>query len=230
MKIAIHQPNYFPWLGYFIKIHQSDVFIFHDNVQLNYRSYTRRCYLKGEQGEKILSLKTDPKEAAKIFHYNIDDAEHQFSNHLYIISSLYRRTKYYDEVFPFVQNLLLKASKIEILSQANAFLIEALCDKLDIKTKFYFSSEANFSSTKDAHNLALVKWKSGQTYLSGTGAKKYQSEEIYKENNIQLVYLDTYKYLTQIEAPIGFNPTLSVLDTLFQFGTAFTKQTINSFN
>jgi hypothetical protein len=46
MTIAIHQPNYLPWLGYFYKIYASDVFVFHDAVEFSKASYTKRCKIR----------------------------------------------------------------------------------------------------------------------------------------------------------------------------------------
>ena len=34
MIVSIHQPNYLPWLGFFNKIKQSDLFILFDDVQI----------------------------------------------------------------------------------------------------------------------------------------------------------------------------------------------------
>ena len=40
--VAIHQPNYLPWLGYFAKISEADEFVFLDDVQYSKNSYTNR--------------------------------------------------------------------------------------------------------------------------------------------------------------------------------------------
>jgi hypothetical protein len=33
MTVAIHQPNYIPWLGFFHKMKNSDIFVLLDNVK-----------------------------------------------------------------------------------------------------------------------------------------------------------------------------------------------------
>jgi len=50
--VSIHQPNYFPWLGYFYKIVNSDVFVFLDNVQFSKNSYINRVQIYGKD-EKV---------------------------------------------------------------------------------------------------------------------------------------------------------------------------------
>ena len=44
--IAIHQPNYIPWLGYFYKIYESDIFVFLDDVQFSNKGMQNYHYIK----------------------------------------------------------------------------------------------------------------------------------------------------------------------------------------
>ena len=51
ITVSIHQPNYLPWLGYFRKIAQSDVFVFFDNVQMPIgKSLVTRNRIKARAG------------------------------------------------------------------------------------------------------------------------------------------------------------------------------------
>ncbi len=54
LTIAIHQPNYLPWMGYFYKMLNSDVFVLLDNVQCPKSSPAARNYIKGKDGKRVL--------------------------------------------------------------------------------------------------------------------------------------------------------------------------------
>ena len=54
--VAIHQPNFLPWIGYFYKIVKSDIFVFLDNVQYTKNSFINRNKIKTSQGEMWLTV------------------------------------------------------------------------------------------------------------------------------------------------------------------------------
>ena len=43
--IAIHQPNFMPWVGYFYKIAKADKFVLLDNAQFSKNSYINRSQI-----------------------------------------------------------------------------------------------------------------------------------------------------------------------------------------
>lgn len=47
MKVAIHQPNFLPWRGFFEKARAADVFVLLDDVQFSKGSYTNRTRTQG---------------------------------------------------------------------------------------------------------------------------------------------------------------------------------------
>ena len=55
-KLAIMQPTYLPWIGYFNLIHKSDIFVFLDSVQLTKRSWQVRNKIKDMSGELFLTI------------------------------------------------------------------------------------------------------------------------------------------------------------------------------
>ena len=57
--VAIMQPTYMPWLGYFSMIDQVDEFIFLDNVQLVDRSWQVRNKIKFNEKEKMINIPVD---------------------------------------------------------------------------------------------------------------------------------------------------------------------------
>ena len=56
MIVGIHQPNFFPWLGFFDKMVHCDVFILLDDVQFIKRGYQNRVQLKYPTGSNWFTL------------------------------------------------------------------------------------------------------------------------------------------------------------------------------
>ena len=54
--LAISQPTYLPWCGYFDMIDQADYFVLYDDVQLTKRSWQVRNRIKSVKGELFLTL------------------------------------------------------------------------------------------------------------------------------------------------------------------------------
>ena len=62
MMVAIHQPHYFPWLGYLAKMASVDKFILMDTVQLEKRSYMHRNRIIDPDGEvRYLNISCEKK-------------------------------------------------------------------------------------------------------------------------------------------------------------------------
>ena len=55
-RIAIMQPTYLPWCGYFGLLDYVDQFVFLDNVQYSHRSWQQRNRIKGPSGEILLTV------------------------------------------------------------------------------------------------------------------------------------------------------------------------------
>ena len=80
MIVAIHQPQYLPWLGYFDKLRRADVFCFLDNVQYKKNDWQNRNRIKTAQGWQWLTVPVHYRYPQKI-------SDQKLSMYKYIIVS-----------------------------------------------------------------------------------------------------------------------------------------------
>ncbi len=101
MRVAIHQPNYLPWLGYFDKILRCDVFVFLDRVQMSVQSYTQRVQILSRGIPLWLTV---PIRKKGLFGQSIAEVECNSlvpwrRKHLGTIQANYGREAHFREVF-----------------------------------------------------------------------------------------------------------------------------------
>ncbi|MDD2554275.1 MAG: WbqC family protein, partial [Desulfotomaculaceae bacterium] len=88
MILAAHQPNYLPWLGYFSKMENADIFVILDNVQYIRRSYINRTRILGANGDFYLSIPVNFSSGQKISEVTIDKS-FNIENHFESIRHAY---------------------------------------------------------------------------------------------------------------------------------------------
>ncbi len=109
MIVAIHQPNFCPWLGYFAKILRSDLFVLLDDVQFSKNSWTNRVRIKTPQGAQWLSVPvlTTGRFGQPITEVEINDRVKWRQKVLKSIEANYARAAHFQTCFPEIEQTLL---------------------------------------------------------------------------------------------------------------------------
>lgn len=213
--IAIHQPNYIPWLGYFYKIYQSDIFVFLDDAQFSNQGMHNYSYIKTVNGSFRIKYPVQQRLGDKINEVRSKDELRWKEKHLAILESNYRKADYFEEVYNNFKELILR--EYLTIADLNIALIKSFADKLGIQTKFINASDLNIDLTREEKIIEICRVLGGTIYYSGTGAKVYQKEENFNYSGIDL----RYSVFTPFQYPQlweGFQSNVTALDYFMNCG------------
>ena len=219
--IGIHQPNYFPWLGYFAKIAQSDIFIFLDDVQFSKHGFSNRNRIKTVQGVQWLTVPVRARLGATILQ-TAPAGDRWREVHLKTLRGAYGRSPHFGAVFPWVEEMLAGRQDAS-LAALNIRLVTGLCRRLSLQATLQRSSDLPVAGTGDDRLIELVKAVRGAVYLSGRGAASYQEPEKFRQAGLGFRY-------GSFQGPVYDQPWgdfvehLSVLDALFSAGWERTRE------
>lgn len=215
MKVAAHQPNYVPWLGYFAKLASADIFIFLDDVQLPQgRSYVHRSRIHAQPDGVWLSAPIRREERQLIKDVRFADAD-WCRKHQATLFHTYRKAPFFDPVMTLVEGIY--GTDTDSLAQFNMSAVTAIAGFLGLSCRFELSSAFGVSQCSDDRLIELVKAVNGDTYLSGAGGQNYQHPEKFEAAGIRLCVRE-YRPRPYPQIQGGFVSGLSVLDALFNLG------------
>jgi hypothetical protein len=218
---AIHQPNFFPWLGYFDKIRRADVFVFLDDVDYpragsaSMGSWLNRVKIaiQGEARWIGCPVKRMPL-GSPINHAVIDDTQPWRAKLLKSLEANYRRSKNYLSTASLVRELL--ETEIVTLADFNIGCITRISRHLGINTKFVRQSDVAASGNSTDLLIEIVRLVGADAYLAGGGSQGYQKDDLFATRGVELVYqnFDQKPYLPSER----FIPGLSIIDYLMHDG------------
>lgn len=210
-----------PWLGFFDKINNSDVFILADHVQFRNDGFQHRNKIKTAQGPTWLTVPVRHNGFVPLNKVRISRGDSAskpwYDRHLRTLEHSYGKAPYYDKYIGIIEEIYKR--DYELLSDLNTELIKAILKILGIKTKIVMSEEAGVTSGKTEGIIEAAKATGADTYVSGIRGTRYLDEARLRENGINVVYRNyEHPVYNQLYMKIGFVPQMSIVDLLFNHG------------
>ena len=222
MRVGIHQPVLFPWLGVFDKISRCDCYVYLDHV----RSSTTQVLVKrvkviisGRQKWLTIPLKRDNVGGfSAIVDMRISPDADFTRKHLDSLFQSYGKTPFFEEVYPLIEAFY--ASEEERIAERNIDFTEQVCRRLRIDTKRMRSSDMSCKASGTELLIEIVEKTGGSQYMCGGGASGYQDDDLMRKAGIEVVYQDfVHPEYPQVDTK-EFLPGLSVIDALMNCGLA----------
>ena len=213
MRLAIMQPYFLPYIGYFQLIAAVDLFIVYDNIKYTKKGWINRnrMLLNGQDAVFSLPLKKDSdlldvvrRELAADF--NRDKLLNQFKG-------AYRRAPYFAQTFPLIEQVV-HYEDINLFRYLHHSIVKT-CGHLGISTEIRISSEIAIANDLKSQEkvLALCEAVGASTYVNAIGGMELYSKETFRERGIELKFVQSrpFEYAQFGEA---FVPWLSIIDVL----------------
>jgi hypothetical protein len=217
MIVSISQPRYLPWLGYFHRIHASDLFIYLDSVQYSPRDWENRNKVKTAQGWTWLTVPVSARYRAPIPEVLIDNTQPWSTKHWKTIQTFYGATPYFHVHESGLSEIYEKGSWQRLLD-LNLALTEALCGCLCVNNnRFVKASDVGAYGRGSKLILNLCKAVGASTYLSGSEGRHYLDKNAFAKAGIRIIY-QRYRHPIYPQAYGDFTPFLAAIDLLFNCG------------
>ena len=216
MLVAVHQPNFLPWPGFFHKWLISDAMILLDTVQYEKNEWQNRNRIKTAQGAQWVTVPVRYRYPQRIRDVEIADQRWP-RKACRGVEQAYAKAPFLADVWPHIRALL--EQRWTHLAQLNTALIRCVGSMLGCRAPLYLASEMGVDEHDPSERLiALCRQLDGDGYLSGREGRNYLDAGAFARSGIRL-------YFQQVEAPVypqlhgAFAPYLSVLDMLLNTGS-----------
>jgi hypothetical protein len=226
--VAIHQPNFFPWLGYFDKIARSDVFIFLDDVQFPKTgggtwSNRVKMLLAGESRWVTAPIHRTFQGVAQINEIEWADELPWRAKLLKTMSANYAKAPHYRDIMAWLEPLILQPEAN--LARYNMTAIKAIAERIGLRNDHCVTSSSLGAQGQASELLIDLTLKvGGDCYLCGGGASGYQDDEVFVAAGVELRYQSFAHPIYTQHGVREFVPGLSIVDALMNLGFEGARQ------
>ena len=230
MKLAIMQPYFMHYIGYFQLMKSVDEFIIYDNIQYTKKGWINRNRILSNENPHLITLplKKD-SDYLDVVERELSESWGKDKNKiLNIIKSSYIKAPYFKETFELISKCL-NNSEVNLFK----FIYDSIVlinNYLEIPTPIIISSTINANHLLKSQDkvLSLCKEQNADIYINSIGGVELYDKEIFKQNNIELNFIKSdpiqYKQFNN-----EFIPWLSIIDVMMFNSKEQIKEYLNNY-
>lgn len=237
MKLAIMQPYFFPYIGYWQLIHEADIFILLDDVQfIRHGWLNRNRILKHGGGWQYITVplrKYSKNELIKnIQIHNERDWKTQIMRQLaHYGFNKKNKANYYNDIIELLKIIFSKIQNDRLID-INTIIVKEICGFLNISTQVLIASQQGFDYTtvNDAGEWALriSEQMNAHEYINPIGGVDIFDPKKFLKSDIKLSFLKSNN-ISYTQGEI-FEPWLSIIDVLMFNGKSNTQNILNKYS
>lgn len=223
---SIHQPDFFPYYGYFNKINKSNVYIVMDNVQLSKSGWTHRDKIKTNKEVNWITIPIkNIKKKQLIKDCLINNDVNWKKKHINMIKENYKNSKFINEGIEIINDLY--KLNTNYLFEFNFNIINKLFEIFKINVDIKLLSQLDLNGEKSELLVKILKKIKSNLYLSGEGAKNFIDLDLFKYNNIEVIF-NNFNHPIYEQIHGNFVKNLSILDIILNCGITETEKLIKN--
>lgn len=229
MRLAIMQPYFMPYIGYFQLINVVDEFVLYDNIEYTKKGWINRNRILVNGKDEYVSIPL--KKDSDFLHVNqrflSDSSLAEMNKILNKIGEVYRKAPHYTQTMALLNDIFLYEEK-SLFEFIKHSILKTLTF-LNIQTPIVISSTIPIQHHLKSEEkvLAICKNRQAQTYINPIGGLTLYSHATFKQNQINLQFIKSNLFQYP-QFNNEFVPWLSIIDVLMFNDVDKVKQIINT--
>lgn len=231
MQVAMMQPSFMPWQGYFELIFKAERFVILDDFQFSVQSYHQRNRLfvnRGQVDWYTVPVHKSTSFMAPLNETHINESTPWRKKQWKRIEQNYGKAPFYSVIAPELQRWLL-APAASLAIQNTEFILLA-CRLMGLEREIRFSSDYPSSAERSQRVLELLRWCEADRYFCARGSFSYMNDDgLFPVEDIEVAFQNFVpRAYSQAGSPQEFFSFLSVLDALMNIGPESTLELIET--
>lgn len=218
MKLAIMQPYFFPYIGYWQLLNAVDRFVIYDDVNFIKGGWINRNRILINGKASYITVPLHHASPNKLIcDISMQSSPAWRKKIIKSIKNSYRKSPFFIEVFPVLEELI--SYETDSLVRYLVKHISSLAEFLGIKTEIMVTSRCYKNSDMNGQErvIDICKRENATTYINPQGGQDLYDADAFRNECIDLQFI-SMKPIHYKQRTVGFVPYLSIIDPLMETG------------